>query len=409
MSSRAPAAPAKDPKHVTPSAAADEVFEGLSAIVFGMDRAGTVVLWNEGAERALGLPRTEALGRRFEDLPLPWSDSAITTGILSVERKTRRNLRFEQVPFTRGDGRAGILGFTANAMDGERGGVEILVLGRDLTDQILRERQQLQGQKLEAVGQLAAGLAHEINTPTQYLSDNLHFLQDSFADVLRILRTLTAAASDQDPVQVLAAFRAVFNEVDGGYLIDEIPRAIKQSLGGVDRIGTIVSAMDSFASPGGPDRVRASLNKAICDAVTVTCNVWRHHAEVLYELCPSGCEAECHLSDLSQVMTNLLTNATHAIQDAKARGLISYGLISVGTERDGGHARFWVQDNGTGIAPGILERIYDPFFTTKPVGRGTGQGLSFARAIVVEKHKGKIDVESTLGKGSRFTVTIPRE
>ncbi|MFM2419766.1 MAG: hypothetical protein RL385_4489 [Pseudomonadota bacterium] len=409
MSSRAPAAPANDPKLVTPSASSDEVFEGLSAIVFGMDRTSTVVLWNEGAERALGLRRTEALGRSFAELPLPWADKAITAGILSVERKTRRNRRFEQVPFTRSDGSAGILGFTANAMDGDRGGVEILVLGRDLTDQILRERQQLQGQKLEAVGQLAAGLAHEINTPTQYLSDNLHFLQDSFADVLRILQTLTSAPADRDPAEVLSAFRSVFNEVDGGYLIEEIPRAIKQSLGGVDRIGTIVSAMDSFASPGGPDRARASLNKAICDAVTVTCNAWRHHAEVLYELCPSGCEVECFLSDLSQVMTNLLTNATHAIQDAKARGLIGYGLISVGTERVGDQARFWVQDNGTGIAPNILERIYDPFFTTKPVGRGTGQGLSYARAIVVEKHKGKIDVESRVGEGSRFTVTIPRE
>jgi signal transduction histidine kinase len=262
--------------------------------------------------------------------------------------------------------------------------------------------------RLEAIGQLAAGVAHEINTPTQYVSDNTRFLRDAFADVVTLLRGLQrSVASGQPPT--LEELRGLLAEADVEYLLEELPKSVDQSLNGLGHIARIVRAMKEFSHPPSDEKAPTDLNKALQTTVLVASNEWKYVAQVETELAANLPLVECLAGEMNQVFLNLLVNAAHAVADTESVASGSKGRIVISTRSVGEEAvEIRVQDTGCGIRPEHRAKIFEQFFTTKEVGKGTGQGLAIARNVVVNKHGGTIDFESEVGQGTTFIVRLPR-
>jgi signal transduction histidine kinase len=266
-------------------------------------------------------------------------------------------------------------------------------------------------QKLEAVGRLAAGIAHEINTPIQFVGDNTRFLQDAFDELSTVLASYRmlrdAAASGAVDPALLAQLAAVEERADLAYLEREVPRALAQSLEGVERVASIVRAMKDFSHPGSLETVATDLNRAIESTIVVARNEWKYVANVVTDWDRDLPLVPCLVSELTQVILNMILNAVHAIADVVGDGGGGKGTITIGTRRAGEWVEVRISDTGTGIRDDVRQRIFDPFFTTKDVGKGTGQGLAIARAVVVEKHHGTITVESEWGRGTTFVIRLP--
>jgi two-component system NtrC family sensor kinase len=261
-------------------------------------------------------------------------------------------------------------------------------------------------QKLEAVGQLASGIAHELNTPIQFLGDSIDFLRGAWSDLSVLqghLLQILARATAQNP-ELLAEAERRREEVDVEFLNQEIPLAFERANDGVRRVTTIVRAMKDFAHPDRRDKSLANLNEALRNTLIVARNEYKYVAEVetiLGEL-PS---VTCHVGDLNQVFLNLIVNAAHAIGDVVGKSG-DLGRITVRSWAEDQQVVITIADTGCGIPAEIADRVYDPFFTTKEVGKGTGQGLAISRSIV-QKHAGTIAFESQPGRGTTFTIRLP--
>lgn len=290
----------------------------------------------------------------------------------------------------------------------------------ELTTQLRRaeELQQLhvrlaQSQKLESIGELAAGIAHEINTPIQYVGDNTRFVQGACNDLTGILeccqKLIATEVSEDESVKTTSELRALIEEADVEYLLEEIPTAITQTLEGVDRVTNIVRAMKEFAHPGVSEMTLFDLAKSIENTVMVARNEWKYVAELVTEFDPELPPVPCLPGELNQVLLNMIVNAAHAITDALGDSPEDKGYITITTQLATPFAEIRIADTGNGIAKENLERIFAPFFTTKGVGKGTGQGLAIAHSVIVEKHGGTIAVESEVGRGTTFIIRIPLE
>jgi len=284
-------------------------------------------------------------------------------------------------------------------------------IDRDVTERKVLQSQLAQAQRLEAIGQLAAGIAHEINTPTQYVGDNVSFLKDVSQDIMKLLgeygRLLDAARDGTITPELISEISAVAKEVDVGFLSREIPSAVEQALEGVERISNIVRAMRQFAHPGTKEKVTTDLNRAIENTITVSRNEWKYVAEMVTELDPDLLLVELLPNEFNQMILNIIVNAAHAIADVIGDGSTDKGKITIGTRRDGDWVEIRISDTGTGIPQDVRDRIFDPFFTTKEVGKGTGQGLAIARSVIVDKHDGTLTLESEEGKGTTFIIRLP--
>jgi PAS domain S-box-containing protein len=267
---------------------------------------------------------------------------------------------------------------------------------RNVTEHVLMEQQLRHSQKLESIGQLSAGIAHELNTPSQFVRDNLLFLKDAYKELL----ALVDKAGDSP------RFAAAAATSDLEYLREEVPRALDQSVDGMNRITTIVRAMKEFSHQG-KEKAAADLNHAIESTITVATNEWKYVADVVFDLDRTLPLVPCVLDEFNRVILNIVVNAAHAIGDVVQQGALGKGTITVSTRRMDDLVEIRIADTGTGMPPDVKARIFEPFFTTKEVGRGTGQGLSIAYAIVVEKHGGSIDVQTERGKGSCFIIRLP--
>jgi len=268
----------------------------------------------------------------------------------------------------------------------------------------------LQSQKLESIGQLAAGIAHEINTPTQYVSDNTRFLQDEFASVLRVVDEYEDMLSRNDGDMPRAArverIRALREELDFDFLREEVPQAISQSLDGIERIAAIVRAMKDFSHPGTEGAELADINKAIESTATVCRTRWKYVADLDLDLDPGLPHVPCRVAEFNQVVLNLIVNAADAIAE-RFEGTGTPGRITVRSRLGGDAVEITVEDNGGGIPDSVIDRVFDPFFTTKGVGKGTGQGLSISRDVIVRQHGGEITCRTGPGEGTAFIVRLP--
>lgn len=292
-------------------------------------------------------------------------------------------------------------------------GISHDITKRKLAEQSHGEMQaQLQlAQKLESIGRLAAGVAHEINTPTQFIADNMRFLTEAFGKIeavfaqYRALRT--AAAESPGCAAAVQATHSIEQEVELEYYSKEIPGCLKQSLDGLARVARIVQSLKEFAHPNSPDLTPSDLNKAIETSIMVSRHEWKYVSEVVTDLSPDLPLVPCVVDEFNQVMLNLIVNAAHAIGDAlKLRGG-EKGKITVRTRLEGAWAVVEVEDTGTGIPDEIRKRVFEPFFTTKSVGKGTGQGLAIVQTVVAKHHHGTVELTSEVGCGSKFILRFP--
>lgn len=266
-----------------------------------------------------------------------------------------------------------------------------------------------QAQKLESIGQLAAGIAHEINTPVQFVSDSVHFARDAVKDVTALLAEYQglygATAPGPTSAASLAAVTALAEETDVEYLLANLPKALDRSLEGLDRVTTIVRSLKDFAHPETGEKAPADINQGIQSTLTIARNEYKYVAELETDFGTLPAVA-CFLGSVNQAVLNIVVNAAHAIGDV-VNGTDAKGRIVVRTRVDGDFVVISISDTGGGIPEGIRERIFDPFFTTKEVGKGTGQGLAIARSVVVEKHGGELTFETVMGKGTTFLLRLP--
>lgn len=295
--------------------------------------------------------------------------------------------------------------------DGAGAITHFVSISRDVSRDLELEAQLRQSQKMEAIGQLASGIAHEINTPTQYIGDNIQFFRDSFGDIQLLLEKYAElgelVANGEDPSELAAWIRAKIESVDLEFLLAETPGAIERTLEGNNRVAEVVRAMKEFAHPSAEECTPTDINRAINNTISVSRNEWKYVAEMVTDLDPELPMVPCIPGAFNQVVLNIIVNASHAIADVVGEGVSERGTITVSTRSDGEWAEIRIQDTGTGIPEHLRHKIYNPFFTTKEAGRGTGQGMAIVRSVVVDRHGGTLDFETEVGKGTTFIVRLP--
>jgi PAS domain S-box-containing protein len=370
------------------------LIEHISDVILVADRRGVVTYHNPATSRVLGytfdelehvrpknLLHPEDLARIKSGGGEPFStDTGTTPALIRLRHRDGHWVPLETIVTN---------WVSTPAIEG------VVINMRDVTERQRVELELRQSQKLQAVGRLAAGIAHEINTPIQFIGDNLHFLRDAATTLFDTLHAQRGLLSS-GPQSAAAS-------EDISMLEEEVPLAIEQSLDGVQRVAIIVGALKEFAHPDSSEQVGADLNHALKGTLTMARSELRSVADIQADFAdlPPIC---CHLGELNQVFLNLLVNAAHAVSDAD-RG--AAGVVRVSSRREGDWVVVRVQDNGCGVPESIRTQIFDPFFTTKDIGRGSGQGLALARSIVVDQHGGSIDFTSSVGEGSTFIVRLP--
>ena len=287
-----------------------------------------------------------------------------------------------------------------------------IALYEDVTEKLFLERDLAQAQKFEAVGQLAAGIAHEINSPIQYIGDNISFLEDSFHDISKVLDTYDRLWQELTekgdiPKEMARQLSSAVEDADLVFLREEIPKTINQSLEGIRRVEKIVRAMKDFSHPGSDEKTAVDINKILESTITVCRNEWKYVAEMETDFAPDLPPALCFAGEISQVFLNIIVNGAHAIGDFTEGGSKGKGKISIRTSRNKTGLQIRISDTGGGIPKEIQDRVFAPFFTTKARGKGTGQGLAIARRVVVDKHQGALFFETEKDKGTTFVIELP--
>ncbi|HRT98072.1 MAG TPA: ATP-binding protein [Ignavibacteriales bacterium] len=271
----------------------------------------------------------------------------------------------------------------------------------DETEKVKLQTELTLSQKLEAVGRLVAGIAHEINTPMQFINDNLTFLKDSCLSFNDFINKILSYYKNDDK------FIELLQKYDIDYLKDEVITAINESFDGVERIIKIVTAMEEFShTSGSKEKTLVNINKIIETTLTISRNVWKYHSNLKSELDGNSPLVECNSDEIGQVLLNMIVNSAHAIEE-KFKDTGQKGIIEIKTWQEDNFIVISIKDNGKGIKEEHLNRIYDPFFTTKEVGKGTGQGLAIAHDIIVNKHNGNIQCNSVYGEGTEFLIFLP--
>lgn len=368
------------------------------------------VKFNRGAAENLGYAKAELQTMTPVDLKPEYDIAAFCELVNPLRKGTKKDLLF-QTKHLRKDGTEYPVQVHLQLSELTDPPMFVAII-TDITERVNLEMQLAQAQKMESIGQLAAGIAHEINTPAQFVGDNTRFIKEAFEDLIGLNesygRLLNAARNDSVTDELVQQVAANAEEADVEFLIEEIPNAIGQSLDGISRISNIVKAMKEFSHPGSKDRESTDLNHAIQNTVTVASNEWKYVSDVRMTLDPQLPPVVCYPQELNQVVLNLVVNAAHAIEMGRAEGSTEKGTITIETRSCGDVVEILVTDTGCGIPDEIKEKVFDPFFTTKEVGKGTGQGLTMAYRTVVKQHGGELFVQSTPGEGTRFTVRLPK-
>lgn len=363
---------------------------------------GLITRTTRGVHELLGYGEFELTG---ESLSRVWRDAAPV--IARCERAGAGVVRAEAEWIAQDGEAVAVLLSAAAHHDPDGRLLSLVMVGLDLRERRRLELELRHAQKLEALGQLSAGVAHEINTPMQYIGDNLCYIRDCFADLLPLMQLAAAAADElrrQEATALAERLAAAAEQADLDYAREHLPRAVERALDGVARVSRIVEAMKAFSHPQS-EMSPTDLNRCLADTLTVARNEYKYVAEVeteLGELPPVICNG----SDLNQVFLNLIVNAAHAIESRHGEGGMR-GRIRVQTRCEHDRVRISIGDNGTGIPPEIQRRVFDPFFTTKEAGKGTGQGLAISRSIVVDRHGGSLSFDTEPGRGTTFHVCVP--
>ena len=373
---------------------------------------GVIESCNGASCDLFGCERAELVGNSFVSLlpdtqEMQWEQ--VLRDRLGVNESFKKCTR--ELSGRRKDGTVVPLSLSLSAFATDSGRIFTAIL-RDLTDHKRLQYELAQAQKLEAIGQLAAGIAHEINTPMQFVSDNIAFLSDSSQRLFEVVdgyqRNLFSDGQQRSWAERRQELDEMIERNQFESIRTQVPQAIAESLEGIQRVIHIVRAMKEFSHPGSEQKEGVDLNNAVASTVTITRNRWKYVADLELDLDPNLPTLKCIPADINQVLLNLIVNAADAIADKVGDGGEVKGQITVRTRSDDESIVIEVEDTGCGIPAEIRNRIFDPFFTTKDVGKGTGQGLAICYNVVVNKHQGTIDVQSIPGAGTTFRVVLPR-
>ncbi len=388
----------------------EQLLLNMPSIIIKLTNDFKVSKWNNAAESYLGITAADVINTPFRECNIQWNWNEMIKKI-SLCKDTKSITKMENFRYIQTSGSDGFLGITIISMNNEDNEqVGILLMMKDVTEPKNIE-QLIHSSKLEAIGALAAGIAHEINTPIQFISNNTVFLQDAFNKVATILNNYTHLL---DMNKTGSVTPELLNEVDVmtrdikvGYLVEEIPMAIKESQDGLSRVSDIVQSMKTFSHPDNEGQTLVDINKMVKSTITVARNEWKYVADMETDLDADLPLVPCYPGEFNQVILNLIINAAHSIDEVSGNGDLDRGKIEVSTLHDGDYAEIRISDTGTGIPDKIRTRIFDPFFTTKDVGKGTGQGLAIAHSVVVTKHKGEITFDTEVGRGTTFIIRLP--
>jgi PAS domain S-box-containing protein len=374
-----------------------------------LDPAGCFLQLNRTLEELTGFASEETVGKPLWGM-MP-ADDALAVRQSFEDLITRKVATLhEQHRLVAKDGRTPIVEIVLSTVVDDEDKIQLVIESvEDITGKIGLELELRQAQKLESVGRLAAGIAHEINTPIQFIGDNVNFLSSSFEQMLGLCECYRRACAKAGCAPLSAGeledLRREEERADFEYIRANVASSIASTIDGVGRVAKIVQSMKAFAHPDQGERATADLNAALRDTLTVATNELKYVATVETDFGDIPAVA-CFVSDLNQVFLNLLVNAAHAIGDVLGRSG-QRGVIRVRSYLEGSLVVVAISDTGTGIPEAVRGRIFDPFFTTKEVGKGTGQGLALARVVVVEQHGGTLTFETEMGKGTTFFVRIP--
>jgi len=383
------------------------LFEGIIVA----DKIGHIIFSNSSAEAFCGLAGVKVAGTELDEVVMLHADHK---DILFQDSpwcevtKTGVTIHDNDAVFVTKTGDSIAVDYACSPLIENDKIIGCIISFRDISELKAAQQEALQASKLASVGQLAAGIAHEVNTPTQYIGDNLRFIESAYQDIAALLtdyQKLVVAAHDVDSLHDLVAqIEASTETADLSYLMEELPMATEQSLSGVEQVSRIVQAMKEFSHPGSDDMVLTDLNGALKNTLTVCCNEWKNLAESKMDFDKSLPLVTCFPGELNQVFLNLIVNAAQAIGE---RNLGEKGEITLSTRQDNDWVEIRVSDTGAGIPEDIRPLIFDPFFTTKGVGKGTGQGLSICHDVITKKHGGTLTVETEIGIGSTFILRLP--
>ena len=387
----------------------DELIQSISSILIGLDKDGRVMRMNSVAESVFGLQFKELQNRHLDECPFYWSLG--TFELICAMLEEDKSVVVEDGMFTDISGREGFMDVTVTKILAKEGAtMGYLILARDITSRKQLELQLNQAQKLESIGQLAAGIAHEINTPIQFIGDNTHFLSSAFQRLDRVLELTDQVVKHHQegyiPDELIDQLQQVSKKSKMAYMRSEIPNAIDESLKGLEQVASIVKGMKQFSHPGIGERKLTDINSCLNNTITVSRGEWKYVAELETDFAEDLPLVLCHSNEMNQVFLNMIINAAHAIEKKQQQGQKEIGKIIVQTTHDEEFVVIQISDTGTGIPKETLTKIFDPFFTTKEPGKGTGQGLAIAHSVVT-KHEGFITVDSKEGEGTTFSIRLP--
>ncbi|HWD93192.1 MAG TPA: ATP-binding protein [Verrucomicrobiae bacterium] len=387
----------------------ETLLASVSAAIIGLDRDKRVVRWNNASTNIFGISQDQILGQPLFKAGIQWNWELVQRSIDDCQ-KNRMAVELDCVEYRNAGEQNGFINLVISpSQSSDSKSLDIILLATEITQRRSVEAQLRQAQKLKVIGQLAAGIAHELNTPAQYVGDNTSFLKDAFHNftgAIQACQDLLAKRSELTP-ELLDQTAALLKVSDLDYLSEQIPAALDETLEGIKRISEIVKAMKDFSHPGSQGKTPSDLNKAIKSTVTVSRSEWKYVADLTLKLEDTLPLIPCLVGEFNQVILNLIVNAAHAIGDVAKETPSSKGVITISTSLSGNFVEVQVADTGTGIPESAREKLFEPFFTTKEVGKGTGQGLFIARNVIVEKHGGTIDFETKMGAGTTFIIRLP--
>ncbi len=384
--------------------------EALAEGVIVVDHTGEVVIKNTAAENLIEQEVRNVSCNKVFDIVEPLLDDSCKDFIRSAfssKNESEQEIKHRQIKINSTDGSKKIVSASYSLIDLQDGKDKgIIFVFKDITEQIAVENQLVLAQKMESVGRLAAGIAHEINTPMQFVGDNTYFLKDAFEEIISFINKSKDYLSENNEDLTLK-INELEEEHDIEFLKVEIPVAIERTRSGIERVSNIVRAMKNFAHPGGKKKTKVNINKGIEDTITISRNEWKYTSEIETDFDSSIPPIECLPDELNQVILNMIINSVHAITEKYGKNSPEKGKINIRTALDDNHAVITIKDNGSGIAQENLNKVFDPFFTTKEVGEGTGQGLAIVHDIICNKHNGSLTVDSVNGEGAIFYIKLP--
>jgi two-component system NtrC family sensor kinase len=367
----------------------------IPAFIYAKDVGSRFIAMNAALARNMGTTPDQAMGKTDFEFHTPDLAQKFYSDEQEMLRSGQSIIDLEEPGFDQVTGQPRTVVTSKVPLRDENGTVIGLIgVGFDITERKLAEQRLAAGEKLESIGRLAAGVAHEINTPIQFLNDSVYFIREAMQDLLAHNAKLTAmlpSPPEPDP------------EIEDLKL--ELPPALDRVVDGLARIAEIVRSMKEFSHADQEEKSRVDLNRAIASTLVIARTEYKYVADVQTEFANELPLVTCHGGQINQVVLNLVVNAAHAIEEV-VRGTGKKGLIKVKTHVEGAEVVISVSDTGRGIPEAIRSRIFDPFFTTKEVGKGTGQGLSIAHNVI-KAHGGKLEFVTEIGKGTTFLVRLP--